>query len=269
MTRVTCPEYCVEIPSKKRIARAFGLKARRYDCHAAIQTALIKRLVKKYSPRICTGTIWADLGCGTGIFGKECGSAGLAPDIVGLDIALEPLLVMEKTRKQIMAVQADIEAPPFKEESFDGAIIASVLQWLADPQTVLRRTAPILKPGGYLLFAGFVRGSFAELFATRASFGLPVSANCPEPRTLLRQITSAGFALPDQEILQDTLYFPSASALLKSISTFGGTAAAGQRLGRQELAAFCRSYEQQHKAASGIPLTWRAMISACKKGNLP
>ena len=268
-TRVDRPEDHIKIPPKQQIARTFGLKARHYNCHAAIQTALIKRLLEKYSPYINTKTKWADLGCGTGLFSRECGSAGLAPDIIGLDIALEPLLVMKKTRKLVMAVQADIDAPPFKDEFFNGAIIASVLQWLENPGAALRRGATIIEPGGCLLFAGFVRGSFAELFSTRASFGLPVSANCPEAETFLSLITSAGFAVLDQEILQNTLYFPTASALLKSISIFGGSAASGRRLGRCELAAFCRSYEQEHITSRGIPLTWRAIISACRKGSLP
>jgi malonyl-CoA O-methyltransferase len=270
VNRKSRPEHCVEIPPKQRIARAFGLKAQRYDSNAVIQTALLKKLLNRFFSLVQSQDLWADLGCGTGLFSREIRSTRQPARIIGLDLALEPLLVLKKKAgNPAAAVQADIEELPFKDESLNGAVIASVLQWLENPGTTLRATAAKVKPGGSLLFAGFVRGSFAELFSARASFGLPVPANLPGPETLRRHLAAAGFAVLDLEIVQDTLYFASASALLKSISLIGGTAVSGPRLGRHDLAAFCRFYEQEHITDNGIPLTWRAMICACRKGMLP
>ncbi len=46
-------------------------------------------------------------------------------------------------------VVTDLNRPlPFKSLSFDGALLSSVLEHVADPSTVLQETARILRPGG-------------------------------------------------------------------------------------------------------------------------
>jgi malonyl-CoA O-methyltransferase len=259
------------VPPRQRIARAFGLKAKTYGDRAIIQSELIGRLVARLAKSVLPGGKWVDLGCGTGIFAGECRKTGILHRITGLDIAFDPLVVYNKKYPgPSPSIQADIRSLPFKKEVFDGAVTASTLQWLGNDSDTMRNIAAILKPGtGILAFSVFVKGSFRELFSVQQQFGIPAPVLCFEAGEFVRMLEGAGFEAIDYDMVHKTVYAPAAALLLKSISAIGGTATAGKLLNRKELSEFCRAYESRFRTGDGIPLTYRTVIGACRKGPRP
>ena len=254
----------IQRPSKRRIAHAFGLKASTYETHAVMQAHLISLLLPLISSCATNEGLWADLGCGTGLLERVDGAP--AARRFGLDLAFEPLLFMRRAaRHAVPAVQADIEALPFKPGALEGVTIASVLQWLSDPVGALRRISAILIPDGRLVFSAFVSGSFFELFETLAAFGLQAPVVCPTPERLTEDLSSAGFAVTRSDIVQQTIFFPDARTALKSLSGMGAAAREGKRMTRRELERFCADYERRFRSSRGAALTYRAMIGICRK----
>jgi malonyl-CoA O-methyltransferase len=256
----------VAIPSVKRIARSFGRKAKSYDDHAPVQHDLIKRLVAMLEKSGMGNGRWVDCGCGTGLFARECRAAGMRISIVGVDIAFEPLLVGKKYAAATASIQAAINKLPVKNAAFDGAVLASTFQWLADPSCALARIAALLKPEGVLAFSVFTKGAFLELSTVQQQIGIPVPVNCPEADLFIDMARAAGFYDFKYEQVEKTIRFPTAAAAMKSISRIGGSATAVKPLQRGMLAEFCCAYEERFRTGEGVPLTCRAIVGVCRKG---
>jgi ubiquinone/menaquinone biosynthesis C-methylase UbiE len=258
----------VLLPSKQRIAHSFGRKAATYDGHAMMQAELITVLVAKLARLGLTKGRFVDCGCGTGILAQECRKTGISGSITGVDIAFTPLVINKKRNSAFTSsVQADIDELPFKPAVFDGALIASTLQWLANPSYTLQQISVILKQGGFLGFSVFIQGSFSELFSTQSSFGITVPVHCPCPDDFIKMARGTGFDCIDSSIVQKVTYSADAVSLFKNISLMGGAVSSGKLLTRKTLADFCETYERNfHDRDRGVPLTYRAMVGVCRKG---
>jgi len=94
-----------------------------------------------------------DGGCGTG--GTTLGLAeAVSPgEVVGVDIAEEPLQVghaaaADRALTNVRFEQADLLRLPFEDDSFDAAYLTHVLEHVQDPTAVLRELYRVVKPGG-------------------------------------------------------------------------------------------------------------------------
>lgn len=259
------------LPPKRRIAAAFGLKAAGYESHAPFQAGLVRHLVQLLIEHGGNSAgLWLDVGCGTGNFKRECSAARIKARIIGFDISFKALgrFPEESFHPAAGRVQADIEAPPFKEGRFDGAIASSVFQWTRNLFKPLRATAAMLKPRGMLLFSAFVDDSFRELFATRELFDLPIPITCPKSENLIYDLGRAGFNVRYQKVIGEIVYAPDAASHLKEISRMGGTAHTSRPLTRKRLVAFCRAWEKNFSKNEIVPFTYRALIGVCEKAGL-
>ncbi len=209
-----------------------------------------------------------DVGCGIGLLADRCRAVGIKSRILGMDMAAATLATDRKRRIQLLnRVAADMERMPFKPQSFNGAIVASVFQWLDNPLIALKEIEGILKPEGFLVFSVFVEGAFVELFATRAAFGLPASVRCPDPAAFENLLHAAGFERITYESITRTVYAADATTHLKGINAIGGTAAAGKTLTRKNIEDFCQTYEERFRTNEGVPLTYCALVGVCRRGN--
>ncbi|NLL13322.1 MAG: methyltransferase domain-containing protein [Fibrobacter sp.] len=260
------PQFKVSTPAKTRIARAFGLKARHYDANAFIQKELLSRLdfqLIEDSPE----KIWADLGCGTGMAVEFFRQKGIRSQVLGIDIAFESLRVLKsKGLSNTFPLSADIEYFPLKNNSLDGAILTSVLQWFSSPFTVLKSISELLKNKGILLFATFTEGSFAELNFIKKELALPIPVFLPDQKNLCDLLKKAGFTILKTDMFASTLYFPTAFKLLKSLSAIGGTAVSGNHMSRRALFDFCKRFEETFQSDSGVPISYQALIGSARKG---
>ncbi len=251
-------------PPKQRIAAAFNLKASHYDANAVLQTRIIEKLLPIIGSRAEGMSRWADLGCGTGLLMRKLRKSAPPIRFIGMDIAPEPLRFL-KEKADISLVQGDIDMLPFKKKSFDGIVVSSVLQWLDDPCMIMTKIAEMIRPGGHLVFSIFTSGSFAELFETRAFFGMNIPVICPDAGQIIRSFSDASLRIDLTEEISEKKYFPDAKTLLHSVGRIGGGATEGRRLSRAGIETFCAEYERRFRTGQGVPLTWRALVGACRK----
>lgn len=92
-----------------------------------------------------------EIGVGTGVFASELGIGfGLDPSIACLRLARE---------RGVKVVCGVGESPPFKDGSFDFALYAVALCFLADPKAALREAHRVLKPRGKIVVCFVPRDS--------------------------------------------------------------------------------------------------------------
>jgi SAM-dependent methyltransferase len=96
-----------------------------------------------------------DLGCGTGELARSLGAAGLR--VTGCDISRQMLQRAARdraARDSVGWVRLDPgwRSLPFAAARFDVVVASSVLEYVAEPATVLRECARVLRPGGVVLY---------------------------------------------------------------------------------------------------------------------
>jgi len=96
-----------------------------------------------------------DLGCGTGMFVDELSAR--ARFLVGVDVSLEMLNVARGRARKVALVQADADALPFTDGSFDAVVSVTLLQNMPDPSATVREVARVLKPGGVAILTSLKR----------------------------------------------------------------------------------------------------------------
>jgi len=138
----------------------FAEIAPRYDfLNRVLSFGIDRRWRRRARQRLALqpGQALLDLCCGTGDVALEFAQDQL--DITGADFTFPMLpLAREKSRKQQAGVrwaQADAQALPFPDQSFDAITIAFGIRNVHDPQLALRECRRVLKPGGQLAVLEF------------------------------------------------------------------------------------------------------------------
>jgi len=249
-------------PSKSRIAARFGKSVDGYEAGAYVQKEIVKRLAELMRGDVGEGQVWCDLGSGSGMLMERLAPPPAGTRFICLDLSFAPLRRALETRRANMAVNGDIDFPPIRPGTIDGAAAASVLQWAEHPEEALRGIARLLKPKCWFYFAVFVDGSFAELIEMRRSMGLPPVVWLPTFSELLMAFDIAGFDVIPGEIenFERELRFPDALSVLGSLSSTGVTATGGKLLNRTELDELCKNYTITFSKGGTVPLTYRSAI---------
>lgn len=210
------------------VSTRFGAAAGRYDRHAGVQRQIASRLVARITrlalpdrPRIL------EVGCGTGLLTRMLGEhfseadwtiTDLSPDMVAH--ARDRLRLGGVVRYRVM----DGEHPLLDDgqTSFDLICSSMALQWFEDPARGLARLAGLLAPGGHLVVALPVHGTFAEWRRAHDVLGLRPRMICfPRPGALcLRENDLTGQV--DVECIVDEC--GGAMAFLRGLKAIGATA---------------------------------------------
>ncbi len=125
-----------------------------FDKHAEAysQSNAIKTIQKRITLRALELADWKknakilDVGCGPGFSMEVLIEKGF--ETVGIDLSKK--MIEEAKRKKLNVKLADMRDIPFEDESFDGILSISALQWIErkDLKKVAKEFFRVLKPGG-------------------------------------------------------------------------------------------------------------------------
>lgn len=150
-------------PPGTEIRALFGEVAPKYDRLNRLLSLGLDRRWRREAVRsleLPSGAAVLDLCCGTGDLALEAARKGYR--VTGADFT-EPMLrlAVGKSRNAPRPaqgmVQADAQALPFADGSFDGLTVAFGLRNVSDPQRALRECRRVLRPGGRLAVLEFFR----------------------------------------------------------------------------------------------------------------
>lgn len=118
----------------------------------AVSREQIQRMYTRYhfARQYCRGKDVLELGCGSG---QGLGYLGeVANKVVGGDYS-GPLLqsTQEHYRGRIPLIRIDAQILPFKDKSFDVALLYEAIYYLKDPDSFVKECMRILRPGGNVL----------------------------------------------------------------------------------------------------------------------
>lgn len=94
-----------------------------------------------------------DVGCGTGLVGKELQAAGYT-DIAGVDISANSLELARATGIYRQLHQVDLQAgsTPFPNDAYEALVCVGVMTYLPDTTAVVTEFCRVVEPGGTILF---------------------------------------------------------------------------------------------------------------------
>jgi 2-polyprenyl-6-hydroxyphenyl methylase/3-demethylubiquinone-9 3-methyltransferase len=120
------------------------------------------------------GQHWLDAGCGTGTLSRRLAARGCR--VTGVDASAKMIAIARAQREDTAGICEFTEIPtieslPFTDQSFDGVLCASVLEYVPDLGRCLSETHRVLRPQGlFLLSIPNRRSSIRMLF--KAGFRL-------------------------------------------------------------------------------------------------
>jgi ubiquinone/menaquinone biosynthesis C-methylase UbiE len=98
-------------------------------------------------------TLVLDLGCGTGLLSNILVGNGF--EVIGVDISLESLRVLQQRESKIYTTQADATLLPFIDGSCNAVVSLGAWRHFSDPRRVIVEVARILKKDGILIVGYF------------------------------------------------------------------------------------------------------------------
>jgi demethylmenaquinone methyltransferase / 2-methoxy-6-polyprenyl-1,4-benzoquinol methylase len=220
MARFTMPETLPEGEEKVQAVRGmFDAIAPRYDLVNRIMTFRMdvrwrKKTVR--SLRLRPGAVVVDLACGTGDLCRELARAGAAP--VGVDLSFGMLAA---ARTDAPLLQGDALRLPLPDASADAVTCGFALRNFESLPPFFAELARVVRPGGRIallevaeppnrllrfghgIYFGKIVPLVGGLLSDPAAYRyLPRSvAYLPEPEVMLANLTDAGFADVDRQLL--------------------------------------------------------------------
>lgn len=135
----------------------FDRVAPRYDIANTVLSAGQDRSWRKVTAAAAApnGALILDVAAGPGNVAREMVRQG-ADHVVALDLSFNMLAAGAKRRNaQLSWVNADANAMPFADGTFDAVTISFGIRNVSDPEAVLREFARVLKPGGRVVICEF------------------------------------------------------------------------------------------------------------------
>ena len=140
-----------------------------------------------------------DLGCGDGQLSLRLAATGAV--VQGVDASAQ--MVAAARGRGIVADEANAEALPHEDASFDAVFSNAALHWVRNHDAMMREVKRVLRPGGRFVAEmgghGNVAAILTALFATLERHGYGALENdvnyYPTPEAYTRRLERAGFSV--------------------------------------------------------------------------
>ncbi len=264
---MAAPEFEPTALFDRRAWRLHRERAARRGCVDFLHVEVARRIVERLDDVGRQFRRALDLGSHNGALSRAlAGRPGI--DQVA---AAEPALAF-LARNEATAVAADPELLPFHDASFDLAVSALALHWVADLPGALIQLRRALKPDGLFIGAMLGGATLAELRTALIEAELTEEGGASprvSPATDLRDaaglLQRAGFAMPVADAELVTVTYPGALALMHDLRAMGETNALSARrrtlLRRSTLARAVAVYRERFGLPDGrIPASFEILF---------
>ncbi len=261
-------------PEAGFIASEFHKYAEHYDRHVLVQRRVVTQLagsVELHLDRAPEHIL--DVGTGTGALLEQLHACYSSARLTGVDIALNMCLKsQQKMGAYSQIVNGTVEALPFKADTFDLVVSASVLQWVSDLPAAIREIYRVVTPGGYIGIAFFCRGSLHELHQCLSEVTVGGSSKMSRLHRfwtvddVTEIISRLGFASSVISVETEVDWYDDLYSLLRAIKSIGaGAVSGGTELGlgwRGLLQETSRRYQKLYGVNDRIPATYKVLYLA-------
>jgi ubiquinone/menaquinone biosynthesis C-methylase UbiE len=134
----------------------YSRQALAYDTTRAASPSVLAPLRRALAS--APGRKLVDVGGGTGNYSVTLAGEGWRPVVVDRS----PQMLALAVRKGLETVEADATSLPFADESFDAAMLVSMLHHVDSPARALAEAKRVLRPGGRLAVMVFTREDIAN-----------------------------------------------------------------------------------------------------------
>jgi len=259
------------------VKRSFSNATSSYDDHAVLQREIADRLLTHLEFTKLEPVRIIDIGCGTGYFTRLLRRKYKKATIIAADLS-EAMVKSTRTSHgrrmpwhgcHLHAV-TDATSLPFKSGSFDLVCSNLAMQWVVNPEHMLKEMRRVLAPGGLMLFSTFGRRTLTELRQAlahiepeRAGHVLPF----PDVTTLGDALARLPVEMPVTDTDLFTLTYPDTISLIRELKGLGASASAirGRKsglYGRALIRQLEREYAMLHDTDNGqVRATFEALYA--------
>ena len=263
------PDSRVFCNTKQRIAFNFSRAASTYDEAATLQK-LVAAEVMQSTPEEASVVSVLDLGAGTGSHSQALSLRYPEAHVTGMDLAMGMLEFAREQTSDISSLHwcsGDIEALPFKSDSFDLVYSSLAIQW-CQLERVLREVERVLVPGGQFVFSTLADGSLQELDQAWQAIAETNRVNRFDvSEHQHQQVMESPLQVISFRQQPETLFYPDVVSLLKELKALGvNTVLSGSQglMTRTKLQGLQQAYEV-FRTEAGLPLTYQVVYGVLQK----
>lgn len=254
----------------KDVQSSFNSAADTYDQQAEVQRVILAKLLKlfepnhgkNYSTEESAQNLFVDVGCGSG--------EGLVQlqqryndsiTLVGVDFAPAMLAqARQKLNADIPLLCANMDSLPFPNNSVSTFFASLSLQWTNSYTQLFEQFHRQLAVGGQVVFATLGAHTLNELtHAWRAADGHVHTNSFVHHSELDALLMRAGFTIEQKHIALERIYFPTLTALMRSIKGIGARNVNQQQTKglttQRRLHKVAEAYER-FRTEQGLPATY-------------
>jgi SAM-dependent methyltransferase len=134
-------------------ASGFGLEWIRhsrtqYDSYSGLGVSRQRFFDQTKWPQDLTGERVLEVGSGSGRFTEQAANTGATVVTLDYSYAVEANYASNGARPNVLIIQADVFAMPFRPQTFDRVFCFGMLQHTPDPARAFAALPPVVRPGG-------------------------------------------------------------------------------------------------------------------------